>query len=378
MASSSLRAVFSVFVLCFAMFLTNARAQLSPNATNNATHDNRYITWQDLNFGIEATRDTDGQGTRVIYVTKNGHGHSTTVQGAVDMVPENNNERVKIVIFAGTYNERVYIPRNKPYISFIGNPNYQTVITNNTKASDTDPLDPRREIGMSRTATVEVEGDYFAATGITIQNTVVANGGVGMQALALRLSGENAFLYNTRILGSQDTLLDDRGKHYFYKCYIEGLVDFICGEAQSLFQDCILHSTAMRSGAIAAHHREKNDSTGFSFVNCTITGNVGERIYLGRAWGPYSRTVYSHCIIDDIIDPVGWNDFNQPERQKTVFFAEAQNRGRGAWNSKYRVSYAKRLSPSQAQPFLDTKFIDGEQWLRLDENTSPQFHCLCC
>ncbi|KAK9099169.1 hypothetical protein Syun_026214 [Stephania yunnanensis] len=374
MASSSLRVV-SIFMLCFALFLATAEAQLSPNATNNATRDYRYITWQDLDFGIEATRDTDGQGTRVIYVAKNGHGHSTTVQGAVDMVPENNNERVKIVIFAGTYNERVYIPSNKPYISFIGNPNYPTVITNSTKASDVDPRDPRRELGTSRTATVEVEGDYFAATGITIQNTVVANGQLGAQAVALRLAGENAFLYNTRILGSQDTLLDDRGKHYFYKCYIEGLVDFICGEAQSLFQDCVLNSTAKSSGGIAAHHREKNDSTGFSFVNCTITGTGS--IYLGRAWGPYSRTVYSHCHIDGIINPVGWSDWNQPERQKTVFFAEAQNRGRGSW-SRRRVPYAKRLNPSQAQPFLDINFVDGEQWLRLDENTSPQFNCLCC
>ncbi|KAK9099171.1 hypothetical protein Syun_026216 [Stephania yunnanensis] len=50
-------------------------------------------------------------------------------------------------------------------------------------------------------------------------NTVVANGQEGAQAVALKLSRNNAFLYNTSILGSQDTLLDLEGKHYFYKLH---------------------------------------------------------------------------------------------------------------------------------------------------------------
>ncbi|KAK9101135.1 hypothetical protein Scep_024565 [Stephania cephalantha] len=149
MASSSLGVVSSVFMLCFALFSATAQAQLSPNATSNATRDYRYITWQDSEFGIEATRDTDGHGARVIYVAKNGHGHSTTVQGAVDMVPDNNQDRVKIVIFPGTY--------------------------------------------------------------------------------------KFGFLFITT--------------------------------------DCVLHSTTKRSGGIAAFRRNKDDSTGFSFVNCTISGS---------------------------------------------------------------------------------------------------------
>lgn len=83
-------------------------------------------------------------------------------------------------------------------------------------------------------------------------------------------------------------------------------------------QDCVLHSTATRSGAIAAHHRDtQDDDTGFSFVNCTINGTG--RVYLGRAWGTYSRAIYSYCDIDNIITPSGWNDWNQPSRQKYEF-----------------------------------------------------------
>lgn len=56
------------------------------------------------------------------------------------------------------------------------------------------------------------------------------------QGVALRLAGDKAMLYRVRILGSQDTLYDDKGSHYFFKCYIQGTVDFICGNARSLFQ----------------------------------------------------------------------------------------------------------------------------------------------
>lgn len=56
------------------------------------------------------------------------------------------------------------------------------------------------------------------------------------QGVALRLAGDKAMLYKVRILGSQDTLYDDKGSHYFFKCYIQGTVDFICGNARSLFQ----------------------------------------------------------------------------------------------------------------------------------------------
>jgi pectinesterase len=54
-------------------------------------------------------------------------------------------------------------------------------------------------------------------------------------------------------------------------------------------------------------------NTGFSFVDATITGSGP--IYLGRAWGNYSRTVYSYSWMDNIIYPPGWSDFGYADRQ---------------------------------------------------------------
>lgn len=72
-----------------------------------------FISWDDMrvnehkyrNMIREESYSNEGQSNRsgVILVDKNGRGDSITVQGAVNMVPENNSQRVKILILAGTY-----------------------------------------------------------------------------------------------------------------------------------------------------------------------------------------------------------------------------------------------------------------------------------
>lgn len=75
------------------------------------------------------------------------------------------------------------------------------------------------------------------------QNSVVyVPGGYGMQAVALRISGDKAMFYGVRILGTQDTLLDDSGSHYFYRSYIQGSVDFIFGRSRSLYRVIIFYA----------------------------------------------------------------------------------------------------------------------------------------
>lgn len=60
-------------------------------------------------------------------------------------------------------------------------------------------------------------------------------GEVGAQAVALRISGDQAAFYGCGFYGAQDTLNDDRGRHYFKECWIQGSIDFIFGNARSLY-----------------------------------------------------------------------------------------------------------------------------------------------
>jgi pectinesterase len=76
-----------------------------------------------------------------------------------------------------------------------------------------------------------------------------------------------------------------------------------------------INSIAATYGSIAAENRQTAASnTGFSFVSCTVTGTG--YIYLGRAWGPYSRIIFAKTSLPSIIRPEGWNDFGVPAYQK--------------------------------------------------------------
>lgn len=61
-------------------------------------------------------------------------------------------------------------------------------------------------------------------------------GAVNQQAVALRITGDCAAFYNCGFYGSQDTLNDDMGRHYYKNCEIVGSIDFIFGDAQSLYK----------------------------------------------------------------------------------------------------------------------------------------------
>lgn len=73
-----------------------------------------YISWEDLKVDEQKDLRTDsgeeynGVG-RVIVVDKHGGGNSRTVQGAIDMVPEHNTQRVKIYILPGIYRYKVIL-----------------------------------------------------------------------------------------------------------------------------------------------------------------------------------------------------------------------------------------------------------------------------
>ncbi|KAJ0102802.1 hypothetical protein Patl1_03971 [Pistacia atlantica] len=352
--------VFLVSGLIFVAFLAGFQVGLCDESV-------KFISWDDMRVDIQRGGLSVGENSnhsRVIVVDKDGGGHSVTVQGAIDMVPDNNSQRVKIYILPGIYREKITVPPSKPFISLIGNESEvsETVISWGDKASDKDS--DGNELGTYNSASVTILSDYFCAAGVTFENSVVAiPGEKGMQAVALRIGGDKAMFYKVRILGTQDTLLDDIGSHYFYQCYIQGTVDFIFGRARSLYQNSVIHSIARNSGAIAAHHRDSPDeNTGFSFMNCIVNGTG--KIYLGRAWGSYSRIVYSYSFLDDIIVPSGWTDWNVPGRQKTAVFSEYQCWGKGA-NTSQRVPWLKSFSFGEVQPYLNMTFIDGNQWLRL-------------
>ena len=54
--------------------------------------------------------------------------------------------------------------------------------------------------------------------------------------MALRTTGDFNAFYGCAFYGQQDTLYDDRGRHYFKDTLIVGSVDFIFGDGKSLYK----------------------------------------------------------------------------------------------------------------------------------------------
>jgi hypothetical protein len=54
--------------------------------------------------------------------------------------------------------------------------------------------------------------------------------------VAIRINGDQAAFWGCGFFGAQDTLHDDRGRHYFKECFIQGSIDFIFGDARSLYE----------------------------------------------------------------------------------------------------------------------------------------------
>lgn len=61
-------------------------------------------------------------------------------------------------------------------------------------------------------------------------------GDLGGQAVAIRIGGDQAAFWGCGFFGAQDTLHDDSGRHYFKECLIQGSIDFIFGDATSLYE----------------------------------------------------------------------------------------------------------------------------------------------
>ncbi|MCO5582654.1 hypothetical protein L7F22_036552 [Adiantum nelumboides] len=300
---------------------------------------------------------------RVLVVDQSGHGHARTVQGAIDLVRIDNKYRIHIIIRPGIYKEKVYVPYRKPFITFQGSGSQRTTITWNSRASDRNQ--GGEILGTFGSASIAIDSDYFVARDITFQNTSPPPlpGAQGMQAVALRISGDKAAFIDCRMLGAQDTLFDHIGRHFFLRCYIEGAIDFIFGDGRSLYLDCELHANAVTYGAVAASQRNSaSDNTGFSFVQCKITGSG--LLYLGRAWGQYARILFAFCYFDNIIIPDGWYDWGDTSRRETVFFGEYKCWGPGA-QPRWRVSWSRQLTFQEARPFLSLGFINGHKWFNI-------------
>nr|QIR83187.1 pectin methylesterase 29 [Cunninghamia lanceolata] len=301
---------------------------------------------------------------RKLVVAQDGSGNFSRVQDAIDSVPLSNRDRIVIEVLPGVYRQPVYVPQTKNMITLRGFCAEDTILTWNNTATHIEHHQASRVIGTGTfgCGTMIIEGEDFIAEGITFENASPQGSG---QAVAIRVTADRCAFYNCRFLGWQDTAYLHYGKHYLRDCYIEGSVDFIFGNATALLEHC--HIYCKSQGFITAQSRKSaEESTGYVFLRCIITGNGGNSyMHLGRPWAPFGRVVFAHTWMDACIKPEGWNNWNKPENERSACFYEYRCSGPGSDPSK-RADWARQLMDDEAAYFVAHCFVDPDQqrpWL---------------
>nr|GMD21216.1 pectinesterase-like [Ipomoea batatas] len=219
------------------------------------------------------------------------------------------------------------------------------------------------------------QGEGFVCRDLTIENRA---GPAKHQAVALRITGDMAVVHNCHIDAYQDTLYTHSYRQFYRACTITGTIDFIFGNAAVVFQTCkMIVRKPMENQAcmVTAQGRKDRHSAGGTVIqNCDILPDPAlkathppVKVYLGRPWKQFSRTIIMSSFIDGFIAPEGWSPWEGDFALNTLWYAEYKNRGPGA-NTARRVNWKgiqKNISPQIARQFTPRVFLlEADTWIR--------------
>jgi pectinesterase len=273
-------------------------------------------------------------------VALDGSGDFTAIQQAIEACKHFPDERIIIKIKPGTYREKIEVHAWTTKLSFVGENAENTVIS-------FDDFSGKGSINTFTSATVKISGDDFYAENITFENTA---GPVG-QAVAMLVEADRCQFRNCRFVGNQDTLYagGEKSRQYFLNCYIEGTTDFIFGASTAVFENCYIHSK--KNSYITAASTTEGKKFGYVFLNCHLTAEESiNKVFLGRPWRNFAKTVFVKCMLGSHIVPEGWHNWNKKDAEATAYYAEYKNSGPG-YRPESRVGWSHQLNDDEMKEY---------------------------
>lgn len=325
-------------------------------------------------------------------VAKDGTGNHTTVQAAIDAAPINSATPYVILIKNGKYYEKVTVPSNKPNIQLIGENVANVMVYYDDYAGK--PVTGGGTLGTQNSASVTINAADFVAINITFANTLnydsaAAAGITGLQAVAVVINADRVAFKNCRFIGMQDTLYtkgSGNPRHYFYKCYIDGIVDFIFGSSIAIFDSCVIYPKS-RTGTGSSYITAANTTTGqlygYWFKDCIIPANTGATLYyLGRPWNnatsgvtAANKTVYTNTAMSNSVNPLGWSVWDAGTNTSVITYAEYKSKkfDGSLVDVSNRVAWSKQFTDADTVGYNILNVLNG--WnpcsVRADFCTSP-------
>lgn len=289
----------------------------------------------------------------------------TSVQAAINAVPVNNTMNVTIMLQAGTYNEVINVPANKPNITLLGatqQPTDTTIAFNNWSGS---PAPGGGTLGTSGSATATFNANNFTARFITFANTFDPASQPSTnqhQAVAVKTVGDRLIFDHDRFLGNQDTLYinspstTSTSRQLFTNSYIEGSVDFIFGRGTAVFDHASIFIKNTAGAKMTAAATPAAQQYGFLIIRSTVTSAApAGSSFLGRPW-PATSDANAQVTVRDTSLPAAissapWQDWTSPPvAWQSARFAEFNNSGPGSGIN------ANRPQLTSAQAALQTPF----------------------
>ncbi len=281
-------------------------------------------------------------------VAADGTGDYTTIQEAILSCRHFSYEPIYILVKKGTYHEKLEVPSWITDLVLVGEDREETVIIHDDhtgKETEFSLATPLKTIMTFTSYTVKVSGNRTQLHNLTIVNNAPRKG----QAVALHIEANGILVRNCRLIGNQDTLYatGEQSEVLMEECYVEGTTDFIFGSAQLFMDRCEIHCKS--NSYITAASTPKGREFGFAIFDSSITAEEGiDRVYLGRPWRIYAKTVFIGCRMGDFIRPEGWHNWNKPEAEQTAFYGEYGTVGTGTGE---RVGWSRQLTGDTASRY---------------------------
>lgn len=195
---------------------------------------------------------------------------------------------------------------NKPNIHLIGQATDKvTIATDRLDGADkTRPELPWYHVNAGAAVEIQKGGDDAVLSTLTIDNeNWTKDGKEGPQALCINTDADRLTFNELNVQSYQDDYKANGiyNRAFWYKSRFEGSVDYIYGDCDVWFEDCIHDINRKTGGYIVAPSHPEGTRWGYVFNNNVITSSMyGDdcQVWLGRPWHNYPKTVFMNTRME--------------------------------------------------------------------------------
>lgn len=324
---------------------------------------------------------------KIIVVDAAGGGDFTSIQGAINSLPENANSPRIIFIRNGVYREKIFIEKN--FVSLVGEDKNKTQLVISL-ARDIWRCEHPDDWGV---ATINLKGNDLLLENLSITNSfgfdnISNKEGIHVDCpadsinhfktikrdshqMALRSFSTTRLIVRNCILRAYggDTVSPwntDDGMFYFKDCLMEGGVDFYCPRGWAYAENC--EFVAHGNTAAIWHDGSKVKDSKTVLKNCLFRGDDGFK--LGRYHRDAQFYIINASFAENMADAPIYLNPSKPQNviqwgERVYYFNSHRQGGDYAWHA----DNLKNAPGSPSPEYINAKWTFAGQWQPSDKPT---------